>query len=171
MLEGTLRSAEQGTKGVAGNITVASLCGDIHLGPQAWVEAVGQDFGGSDITLVTCGDRARGLASGDITIEGLVEANYKVARASQVQVVSFDGGIDIDGNNLLGVVAGTQTPQTSGCRCARGGTLSPGCCLETRCVHRRSRPAQRSVATQQTKTAMGRLMIRTFAHSLSTTCR
>jgi uncharacterized repeat protein (TIGR01451 family) len=111
-INGTVSNSVSGTNGVPGEITIASCCGDIVTGPQSQITTFGVDHGGSDINLLTCLD-AR-CASGNITINGLVDASYKGVHASTINVISLDGAVTIDGNNFLGTEAGTKRPITSG---------------------------------------------------------
>jgi hypothetical protein len=106
-INGTVSNSVVGTNGRPGNITIASCCGDITTGPKSVIQTIGQDFGGSDINLLAC-------EGGDITISGLVDASYKGGTASTINIASFGGNVTIDGNNFLGIEAGTQRPITSG---------------------------------------------------------
>jgi hypothetical protein len=108
---GTVSNSVTGTNGRPGNITIASCCGGIRTGPFSVIETVGVDFGGSDINIVTCGG---GETAGNIAINGLVDASYKAAPASTINIAAFNGFVAIDGTNLLGIEAGTQRPITSG---------------------------------------------------------
>jgi len=108
---GTVSNSVTGTNGRPGNITIASCCGGIRTGPFSVIETSGVDFGGSDINIVTCGG---GDTPGNIAINGLVDASYKAAPASKINIAAFNGFVTIDGTNFLGIEAGTQRPITSG---------------------------------------------------------
>jgi uncharacterized repeat protein (TIGR01451 family) len=124
-INGTVRNGVSGTNGMPGNITIASCCGDITIGPKGQVITYGQDPGGSDINIITCCE----CSKGNIAINGLVEASYKGARPSTINIVSFDGSVTIDGNNYFGIESGTQRRITSGVhvfsrRDPLGGTIN-----------------------------------------------
>ena len=108
---GIVSNSVTGTNGRPGNVTIASCCGGIRTGPSSVIETSGVDFGGSDINLVACGG---GETPGNIAINGLVDASYKAAPASTINIAAFNGFVAIDGTNFLGVEAGTQRPITSG---------------------------------------------------------
>ena len=113
-INGAVSNSVSGTHGVPGEITIASCCGDIVTGPLSRIETFGADHGGSDINLLTCLDGRCG--GGNIMISGLVDASFKGASAPTISVVSFDGGVTIDGNNYLGTVSesGGKRTITSG---------------------------------------------------------
>ena len=108
-IDGTVSNVVTGTRGRPGKITIGTDCGDIVTGPQGRIVTYGQDFGGSDINLASCGD-------GDIVINGLVDASYKALSASIIRIAAFDGSVMIDGTTDLGqeVVAGTRRAISSG---------------------------------------------------------
>jgi hypothetical protein len=108
-INGTVSNAVNGTRGRPGGITIGTSCGNIVTGPGSRIITYGQDYGGSDINLATC-------ESGDITINGLVDASYKALSASTINIASFGGDVTIIGTNRFGteVVAGTLRTVTSG---------------------------------------------------------
>jgi hypothetical protein len=101
------------TGAVPGSITIETKCGDIAVDSTGRIETFGVDPGGSDINLLACN-------GGDIVINGLVRALFKFHGAMThlpvINVVSFEGAVTIDGNNVLGteVLAGTKYTVTSG---------------------------------------------------------
>jgi hypothetical protein len=111
LINGTVSNSVIGTNGFPGDITIASCCGGITTGANSLIETVGQDPGGSDINLLTCGG---GSDPGNIVINGLVDASYKAAIASTINIASFAGAVTIDGNNFQGIEAGTKRRITSG---------------------------------------------------------
>lgn len=108
-INGVVSNAVEGTRGRPGNITIASECGSITTGPKSKIITYGDDFGGSDINLAVC-------KSGDITINGLVDASYKALSASTIRIAAFGGSVNINGTTSFGteVVAGTLRTVTSG---------------------------------------------------------
>jgi hypothetical protein len=91
-IDGIVKNEVSGTGGRPGDITIVTKCGDITVGPKGYVQDIGVDPGGGDINLLACCDGA------DIVINGLVEASYKGAVASTINIVSFMGSVTIDGN-------------------------------------------------------------------------
>ncbi len=108
-VNGTVSNVVNGTRGRPGTITIVTDCGNIVTGPQGRIVTYGQDYGGSDINVAACD-------SGDITINGLVDASYKGLSASTINIASFGGNVTIIGTNRFGteVVAGTLRTVTSG---------------------------------------------------------
>ena len=106
-INGTVLNAVDGTNGTPGDIMVKSCCGKIATGPASLIQTIGQDAGGSDITIATC------CSEGSIEINGLVDASYKAKPASTINIVSFNA-VEIDGRNPIGTEAGTKRPITSG---------------------------------------------------------
>lgn len=108
-INGTVSNVVNGTRGRPGNITIGTSCGNIVTGPQGRIVTYGQDFGGSDINLAAC-------ESGNIVINGLVDASYKAAVASKINIAAFSGVVEIIGTNRFGteVVAGTLRTITGG---------------------------------------------------------
>ena len=94
---GHIRNEVIGTNGIPGNITLVSCSGDITVDSMGRIETIGVDPGGSDINILTCCVTDRG----DIVINGLVDASYKAAKASTINIVSFGGAVTIDGNNWI----------------------------------------------------------------------
>jgi hypothetical protein len=122
---GNIRNEVVGTNGTPGNITLVSCSGNITVDSTGVIETIGIDPGGSDINILTCCV----TDEGNIVINGLVDASYRGAKASTINIVSFGGKVTIDGNNLLYVEAGTQRPVTSGVtvrsrRDPLGGTIN-----------------------------------------------
>lgn len=149
VVDGTVLNEVTGTNGTPGDITIETSCGDIDTGRFSRIKTVGQDFGGSDITLTACArgenpDPSAGPAEGDmwgiapaetvpfvvgrspaslavasplggnIAINGLVDASYKAAPPSTINVNASLGTVTIDGRNLIEIEAGTQRRVTSG---------------------------------------------------------
>lgn len=108
-INGVVSNSVDGTMGRPGNITIGTQCGDILTGPKSKVITYGQDYGGSDINLANC-------ESGNIVINGLVDASYKAKQASKINIASFGGSVSINGKNVFGteVVAGALRTVTSG---------------------------------------------------------
>src|SRR3989338_2791228 len=115
-INGTVSNIVRGTNGFPGNISIASKCGQIVTGNLSKIETVGTDPGGSDISLAACKD---------IKIKGLVEAFYKGAVASKIDVVSFNGSIKIDGTTLREIEKGTRRRITTGVTARQGGVHEP----------------------------------------------
>ncbi|MBI3301953.1 MAG: putative Ig domain-containing protein, partial [Deltaproteobacteria bacterium] len=113
VVNGIVSNFDHGTGGFPGHITIASSCGDIITGPMSRIQTIGQGAGGSNINILACGD-GNTIPSGDIVIKGLVDASYKAAVVSTINVVSFDGAVTIDGNHLLEIEKGTRRRVTSG---------------------------------------------------------
>ncbi len=108
-INGTVSNVVNGTRGRPGKITIGTSCGNIVTGPQGRIVTYGQDFGGSDINLASC-------ESGSILIYGLVDASYKAAVASKINIAAFGGSVFINGTNSFGseVVNGNLRRITSG---------------------------------------------------------
>ncbi len=120
---GTILNQVTGTNGTPGAIDIETLCGNVNTGPASLIQTIGQDHGGSNITIRACeqGQTPSGPApvGGNILITGLVDASYKAAPASTIDInapsiVPPTGNVTIDGNNLLGIEAGTGRRITSG---------------------------------------------------------
>jgi hypothetical protein len=99
VINGTVRNEVSGTNGMPGDITIATLCGDIIVGSTGLVETLGIDPGGSDINLLACCD------GGDIFINGLVmarahahETPYTEANRPNIRVAAFNGAVTINAN-------------------------------------------------------------------------
>lgn len=109
-INGTVRNAVDGTNGAPGDILIRTCCGDITTGSKSRIETIGQDHGGSDITLVTC------CFKGNISIKGLVDASYRSGTPSTINIVSFLGAVLINGTSNFGSVVegGTLRQVTSG---------------------------------------------------------
>jgi hypothetical protein len=109
VVNGTVYNSVSGTLGRPGAIRISSLCQNIAAGPTSKIVTYGQDDGGSDINLATCG-------VGDVSINGLVDASYKAKSASTIRISAFGGSVFIDGRTDLGqeVVAGTRRTVSSG---------------------------------------------------------
>ena len=101
LINGTVRNEITGTTGMPGDITIASCCGNITVGGTGLVTTFGQDYGGSDINILTCCT----CRKGNITINGLVMARAEAHVAPsedtrpRINVVSFDGTVTINGNS------------------------------------------------------------------------
>jgi hypothetical protein len=98
-INGRVRDEVIGTLGMPGNITIATKCGDITVGPKGEVLDLGIDPGGRDINIVTTCD-------GDIVINGLVMAfahghgaDQSEATRPDIRVVAYNGSVTINGNS------------------------------------------------------------------------
>ena len=108
-INGVVSNTVAGTNGRPGDIRIGSKCGTIYTGPTSKIITYGQDFGGSDINIATC-------ETGDVRINGLVDASYKAKQASTIRISAFGGDVSIDGTTSLGteVVAGSLRTVSSG---------------------------------------------------------
>ncbi|OGI60304.1 hypothetical protein A2641_01100 [Candidatus Nomurabacteria bacterium RIFCSPHIGHO2_01_FULL_37_25] len=93
-INGEITNRVTGTVGLPGDITISSCCGDIVTGPKSLIQTIGNDRGGSDITITSC------CKKGDIILNGLVLARAKAhspgAPKPDIRVVSFSGSVTIN---------------------------------------------------------------------------
>ena len=106
IVNGEIRDEVTGSHGLPGSITIASQCGDINVGQTGLIQSIGEDEGGNEISLLTCGSDCNFYGSGNINISGLVKAfaegnsgNQDINRPN-VKVVSFNGFITVNANSV-----------------------------------------------------------------------
>ena len=94
-IDGTISDSADGPRGLPGNITIATCCGDIAAGPGSLIQTAGNGPGGSDINLLAC------CTQGDISLTGLVMARSKGTGDGpkpNIRIASFAGSVTVHGD-------------------------------------------------------------------------
>lgn len=97
VINGEITNRVTGTVGLPGDIFISSCCGDIATGPKSLIQTIGNDRGGSDITIASC------CKDGNIVLNGLVLAQAKAHSAGapkpDIRIAAFHGSVTINGNS------------------------------------------------------------------------